>query len=630
MATIEQWAEWREGYLLDFSFAVEDCALKKVQTILRSKGKELDYIKALELISEAIAEDYIDPDDPAYLFTLASFYYQLAKNQNRLFSSYHAKDAYYDHKLSVVRKEDIISNLKNLEVYINSVSWFVYIPVIDGCAFFIRNHPLLYRDLLFKYHGRVDLSYCRLTNNQLFEYFCSMTEYSLYKLFVDNKYPHAEELFEAVQENNFELFSKISTDNKIDFTQISEIAGYFLNGQSISVVSDNQEAIESKTNTLFSMVGIQKDDFDKVLLPKILNHVFVREVLPFELTEDNITSFTYTAFNVAIYLPFWEMFDDEELSIMNKVIENPYFIKFMKIVQYVRLSLAPYLPKGVKLILSSEEMERFLPKIDIENIYAQEEINNSGSKTERSDEALAANEQIANDDTRTSQFHQALQASAQEIKTLASRWMTEPYQRMTDNTLVELLSQKIWPQLSSEIDGLQWTPKKRALPTFPKTKNALAACVLFHSLELARMAKLPKQEDDEVRDVEFMSAEDRAQAGISATSNLNAGITHTKKKYNDTLPVGYMEVLKKFIKEEDLPGRTTSRTYLKLVNKWVKLKLESIRDNIESEASAQLFIAECKNELGPQFEIFQDNRVRLKALLKKWRDSLPELFNIPI
>ena len=81
----------------------------------------------------------------------------------------------------------------------------------------------------------------------------------------------------------------------------------------------------------------------------------------------------------------------------------------------------------------------------------------------------------------------------------------------------------------------------------------LAACILFHALELAKIAKLPKQEDDEVSDVEYMSAEDRAQSGISATSNRNAGIVHTKKKYNDTLPVGYMEVLEKFIPEEALP-----------------------------------------------------------------------------
>jgi hypothetical protein len=158
----------------------------------------------------------------------------------------------------------------------------------------------------------------------------------------------------------------------------------------------------------------------------------------------------------------------------------------------------------------------------------------------------------------------------------------------------------------------------------------LAACILFHALELAKIAKLPKQEEDEVSDVEYMSAEDRAQAGISATSNRDAGIVHTKKKYNDTLPLGYMEVLEKFIPEEELPGRTTSRTYLKLVNKWVKMKLESVRDNIDSEASAKLFIAECKSDLGPQFYLYQDNRVKMKALLKEWKDKLPEIFNVPI
>ena len=115
-----------------------------------------------------------------------------------------------------------------------------------------------------------------------------------------------------------------------------------------------------------------------------------------------------------------------------------------------------------------------------------------------------------------------------------------------------------------------------------------------------------------------------------STSKLRAGVTSTKKKYNDTLPLGYMAVLGMFIKESEMPGRTTSRTYLKLLNKWVKKDLEGLYDSADSKVKAKLFVAEAKEDLGPQLYLLTDNKTALRALLREWKEELPPMFNIPI
>ena len=103
-----------------------------------------------------------------------------------------------------------------------------------------------------------------------------------------------------------------------------------------------------------------------------------------------------------------------------------------------------------------------------------------------------------------------------------------------------------------------------------------------------------------------------------------------QKKYNDTLPLGYMAVLGMFIKESEMPGRTTSRTYLKLMNKWVKKDLEGLYDSADSKADAILLYAEAKEDLGPQLYLLSNNKTALRALLREWKKELPPMFNIPI
>lgn len=602
MASVEQWKEWKEEYLLAFMEAVESCAPKFALASLSEEGIDLNVDKAIDLIAEAYERDILVDDDPSFIFILASIYWLSGKNQRR-FRHYSIEDAIRDYNQSMDKHEAFIYALNDFDGYYGCAFWFVYIPLVDFVGFFLKNHPLVYRDYLLKWtNGDIDLSYCGLTQTQLFDFLCSMTQYGLYKLLVDNKFPHPDDLLGFVQKNDFTSFFKICNDNNVDLTNLSEIVGYILNSQSLHIIDDDPDTLESKKRNLFDMVGTNEANVNEIL-SKLYNHDFVCDVLPFDMTKEDTLNITALAYRAAIIIPYFEMLEDDEYIIMDRIINNPYFEGFMKIVEFIRLKLKAPIIKQIKPHLTQDEIERFIPNLEAES-----------SQEENYEQNLA----------------QHSKSSDNNCKTLASRWMTELYQRMTDDVLVEIVSKKIWPQLQDEVDSLKWAPSKRVLPTFQKTKNMMAACILFHALELAKIARLPKQEKEAVSEGFYMSAEERAQYGIYETSKRNAGIAHTKKRYNDTLPVGYMETLERFIKEEELPGRTTSRTYLKLVNKWVKTDPDEISDNIYTQAKQLLNESEMEKDLGPQLYLLKDNRVRLKSMLKEWRDLTPELFNIPI
>ena len=499
MASLEQWTTWREDYLWGLRSAIESCAFKFASISTSQRGVAFDYNKAMNLVAEAIEKGYLDESESSYLFKLASFCLFSADNQRRLFS-YHAKDALYDYKLHVYKQTDIISSLKNFNGFLGSAFWFVYLPLIDAIGYYTKNHPLVYREWLLKAaDGNYDFSYCGLTKAQLFDYFCSMSQYGLYKLFVDNKYRQAEDLFDSVQANDYDRYIRICSESDIDLTKVSEIAGYILNGLSISAFEDGEGSADSKARALFAMVGVrkaEKDEIDK-LLHKVYNHEFVCEVLHMDLTEEESFHLTSWAYYVSMYLPYLELFDDDELFELNKVLDNPYFTGFMKIVQFVRLAMNCSIPQKIKLLLSPEEKDRFLPHSIIESI--QENIDDR-SFTHKTDNASEDSEIDVQDDADmdfSSQITGVSQGLAPKVKNLASRWMTRPYHRMTDDVLVDIISKKIWPELMEDVDGLMWTPQKRNQPTFQKTKIQLAACLLFHAMERAKIAKLPKQEEQD-------------------------------------------------------------------------------------------------------------------------------------
>ena len=618
MASLEQWTKWREEYLLGLRQVIEDSPFAVAAYMLKFENKKLDVDYADDLVAECIEKGYINETEPEYFMKV----YICAMLTAMVDKTLDADDFKVEYDGALKLQKGPLDWLGDFDGFYGHAGWFVNVPLLDAIRYYGINNPFAYKKALFDsmqaFEGAVNLSYCRVPLEKVFSFFQTMTTYGLYKLLVDMNCPDVEGIIDTIKRDKYKSFKRICSEQSIDFTEVSEIIGMLNNSGEISITSD-QETLNKKTFELFAMVGFPE-------MPTItiesdcVRPDYLRKLFQFDMTDEQAFKITLLASDLSGLFPYLSRMDNDERMEINRILDNPLFSNYVKVSQFVYIcNRRSELPQGITPLLSNDERRRLFPSSLKSS--DQDAITVSTPTTSLEQQKVIASE---------SYLSQISEAAVPERKTLASRWMTEPYHRMKDDTLVDLLSQKIWPQLTSEVDGLQWTPAKRALPSFEKTKNMLAACILFHALELAKIAKLPKQEEDEVSDVEYMSAEDRAQAGISATSNRDAGIVHTKKKYNDTLPVGYMEVLEKFIPEEKLPGRTTSRTYLKLVNKWVKMKLESVRDNIDSEASAKLFIAECKSDLGPQFYLYQDNRVKMKALLKEWKDQLPDIFNVPI
>jgi len=604
MASLEEWTKWKDEYHSTFYSIVTCAPILLAAAVLGEKSRTLK--RGGDLFMKAHDKE-LSILDSSYFFKAYFFLcYPLLKMTGYKNTVEDAEKAYNDPKIKKWSISTINNDAQEYYVYID---YAIIRPALQVCRHLVVNNPFLYKKTLLRFSElmgkQFNLSYCKLSSKRLFDYFKSMSRYGLYKLLTDMNCPATDELFEYIQKGKYRAYMALCEKKSIDFSEIAELAGAIMNTEGLSRYDPDYIP---QFNDFSSMINAPKsrliDNKELSYAPELVGKLF-----PFTSSDEKAFDIVKLAFDYSGLYLYFENMNNEERMLTYSLTDDSNAIAFFKLSQLIYYGWASSYPKNVNIYPTEEELEYYLSLLKAKGIS---HTNNLEGRPIEGKENLASN------------------TSSSSNSSLANRWMTEPYQRMQDDTLVELISQKIWPQLLEEVDGLQWTPAKRALPSFEKTKNMLAACILFHALELAKIAKLPKQEEDEVSDVEYMSAEDRAQAGISATSNRDAGIVHTKKKYNDTLPLGYMEVLEKFIPEEELPGRTTSRTYLKLVNKWVKMKLESVRDNIDSEASAKLFIAECKSDLGPQFYLYQDNRVKMKALLKEWKDKLPEIFNVPI
>lgn len=632
MISQEQITAWREEYIHGLSMAIDESAViipVDKGSLIEDASSEL--WKNIKSAFETFSIGKLSLEDPLGIKKLIKNYRELVDSQSKWLAKQVDVKKYYK---DVVIQEDYPDDLNSVEGYKNCARWFVLCPLINGLGYVVENHPLVFRERLIKWDGFIDWSAQILNRNQLFDYLHSMTKYGLYKLLFDNKFPYAEDLFNAIQDNNFDAFNTICSDDNVELNNLATIAGYISQGQQFQCIFDDPGTILSKNFYLLGMFEPQVERRNDFFL-KEQYQTIVRKLLPFDMTDDETRSVTSLAYEMSTCFDLFEMLDGDELAEINRVLSNPVFTNFMKVAEYVRLSTRTPMPKGTRHYLSSEEQARFIPVFILnairETVSKQDEpiqvvgpnIDNNDVKEE--DEKEITTEVLRQPDLPA----QAAGESTQDIKTLASRWMTEPYHRMSDDVLVEIISQKIWPQLMNEVDNLQWTPNKRALASFQKTKNMLAACLLFHAMELSKIAKLPKQEESGRYDYDGLyGEEDRALADVYTTSNLRAGVTHSKKKYNDTLPVGYMDVIEKIIPESDMPGRTTSRTYLKLLNYWIKTSFESTS---EYKTARELLDEERrKSDLGAQCYLFDNNKKRLRAMLKKWWKVLPELFNVPI
>ena len=564
-----------------------------------------DFLKEVKAtLDNGLAERILEPNEPDYLLKTFAITILAHKKKSEDFTADEAR-AYYQELL----EEDPFEENSLFAIY----SLLMY-PLKVAICYIMKNFPIGLSMLLKKqYPDNLEnrSRYLRVPLADAFSFINGMTSFGLRRLLADICPSYCEdELIEAIQKGDYDEFKNICRTEKLTLsTDLSESVGFIQYNFFIPLDRMFNDDIEFSVgedgdpylNEILYSAGIPTEQVGNLITTISSCSDEITEFIPWAQTEEQIQDCAHAiAFFAGMYT-YFDLFEIDEAEVVNKVLDNPRFKGVIQLAQEAYFGKYEQWPPKSRILLTPEQkaqVERVvLGKNDIRQVQA-------------------------------SVFDGV--STGQDAKNLASRWMTEPYQRMSDDVLVEVISKNIWPRLINQVDELKWEPKKREQPTFQKTKNQLAACILFHALELAKIAKLPKQDDQGSSYDGLYGEEDRALTGVYSTSRLRAGVTSTKKKYNDTLPLGYMEVLGLFIKESEMPGRTTSRTYLKLLNKWVKKDLEGLYDSVDSKVKAQLFIAEAKEDLGPQLYLLTDNKGALRTLLKGWKEMLPPLFNIPI
>ena len=570
-----------------------------IEERLRGYDSFLDDVNSAS--GKAVADGVLDINDPDFL--LKSFAFTIYNHREN--------DCY-----SVDGARSFINEFLEENPFVVNSFYYVYctlmFPLQWAILFITKNYPIALATLLQKQTPEGEenkAKYMRVPLSEAFAFLKGMTLFGQRRLLADICPSYCEdELVEAIQKGDYDEFKEICRSEKLTLsTELSESVGYlqyvfYIPLERMINEDINNEEVDKEGDPYPSFMlyssGQSPDEMQRVMSLFLNQKAELLECFPGIRTDEDFSLFAWSTLFVSSMFTYFDLFEVDEAEVVNKLFETPRLRAFVKFAQSIFYGSNKRWPKYAKILASPEEEKDIL-----------QAITSNGTS------------QVENDVHPLTENHS-------EERTLASRWMTETYHRMSDDVLVELISKQIWPSLSAEIDGLQWTPAKRGLPSFPKIKNMLAACILFHALELAGIARLPKQEDSDYDYDGLYGESDRKQAEVISTSQLRAGITNTKKKYNDTLPLGYMEVLKRFLDESEVPGRTTSRTYLKLVNKWLRIKYEDSIDNLDS-AKGRLIAAECKKDLGPQLYLLTENKKRMRAILREWRDLVPKLFNIP-
>lgn len=564
-----------------------------------------DFLKDVkDTLENGLAERILEPNEHDYLLKTFALTLLAHKKKTDNFTAEEAQGFYQDFLEEVPFEDNSMTALYSLLMY----------PLKVAICYIMKNFPIGL-SMFLKKQSPDSLEnrsrYLRVPLKDAFAFIHGMTSFGLRRLLADICPSYCEdELIEAIQKGDYEEFKNICRTEKLTLsTDLSESVGFIQYNFFIPLdrmFNDDIELFVGEEgdpylNEVLYSAGIPTNQVDTLVSTISSCTDEFKELIPWAKTEEQRQDCAQAiAFFAGMYT-YFDLFEIDEAEVVNKIFDVPRFKGVLQLAQEAYFGRYEQWPPKSMILFSPEQ------KAQVERVVLGKDMPESQQSA------------VVEDAARP-----------QDTKTLASRWMTDSYQRMSDDALVDIISKKIWPQLIKQVDELKWTPKKREQPSFPKTKSMLAACILFHALELAGLAKLPKQEEQGNSYDGLYGEKDRSMTGVYATSMLRAGITSTKKKWNDTLPAGYMDVLGLFLKESEMPGRTTSRTYLKLLNRWVKKDLEGMYDSADSKLKAKLFIAEAKEELGPQLYLLTDNKTALRTLLRGWKQELPPLFNIPV
>ena len=376
MASLEQWTEWRDEYYAGLKQIIDNAPYRMTQIALESEGVYFDQEAAKAFVEEAINAGVIKESEP--LSFLKKTFFAMAK----MAADQDKKDVSIQDVEALCHEPDYpYLELTSADDYISYVLLVFYLSLIRACRYVFSNHPRACKNVIIDLYKRageeIDFSYFRLRKEELFDYFRSVTPFCLHNMLADMKCPYAEEVFDAVQDGNYEFFKILCYDKNIDFTELSEIVGYLQSGL-VGSINDSEDAFESdegpdegisdrlysRLKNVSSMAGFplfNQEDFEAGVY--CLKKDYIGELLPFIQTEEEASMISAIAFDIANMYSYIERMDDGELKEINRLLDHSDFEVPVKLAQTLFCVRYDRFPNNVTIHYSPEEQSEMISGI---------------------------------------------------------------------------------------------------------------------------------------------------------------------------------------------------------------------------------------------------------------------------
>jgi hypothetical protein len=270
-----------------------------------------------------------------------------------------------------------------------------------------------------------------------------MTPYGLNGLLTDIKCSaiYSDDIFEAIQNGDFDSFKALCRDGEIDLTEIAEIAGYIeaIYGKQLDEEPlEDEESIDSVNKDdlgyvrpLITMMGFSADSVIGDLLSLNLGQELLSELWP-NANEEFAQIITLGGLDLAILYHYIGFFYDEELNEVDRILNNPLFEPFSKVAQLLFAAMFKHFPYAVKIFFTQDEQN------EIATLYFKDEESGDteqNSQTSDSDNQPAPTgqeqETIAAASFETGQENDN---SSNEYVVLPEDFFTSKYPRDAKNT----------------------------------------------------------------------------------------------------------------------------------------------------------------------------------------------------
>lgn len=371
MASVTQWAKWREEYLSGLKRIIDDAPFYLSKNVVESEGVAFDLNKAKLFVNDAIQKGLIDTTSSEYFIKAYSFATIPASAEDiGEKPSFEYGDGYYQEF-----KKGLDDDIETVDA-IHLISFGLVQPLVRACYYVSLNHPLASKTVLAGICKELEQTLkwdtLRLSREDLFAFLQGMTPYGLDKLLTEIKCStnYFDDLFESIQKGDYSEFKSLCREGEIELSEVAEIAGYIqsalgkgatdldeINESSKTEDSSEQNEVEKSYLLPFiTMVGGKTEETIDFLYNYHDGDGVVKLYFP-KANEEEINVISGFAKVFLNLYPFIECFDDEELNEIDRLFNNPLFDPFIKVSQLYYAAFFNRLPKAVRICFTPEEQD---------------------------------------------------------------------------------------------------------------------------------------------------------------------------------------------------------------------------------------------------------------------------------